>query len=463
MKRGRNFSRKTIVEGIGIRLQVWSRTFVIISAGLAAMLSIGLISPSNSLAGCAGPSGNYAILMQGSTAPTPSSKPVVGVGAIQLNSATCSVTGELIYNAGGSFLAYPNNQPQFTGTSAQLSGTYSMQNLYNGTLTFADNGTCAGCSHSGTAFTFAITAHGAEIRGSGSAGGPVLTLTAEKQAVFSPTQLVGTFPFSCNAISMGNFFPPGDAYSFTGVTVYPAGSYLPFPSAFSCVDGPPADDVGITLSGLCDSTFGCPGNGAPFAPLSSQSPPNASDATVNLSDLTDCMDLAGAIPGMSTVLWGSANQYHWSVGTNIELASGTGISHGSAEVETCSGGPGGAAGTVTILPTSVSLVTSPTNPLKQIATKTVKITNNTARMVIYGASSPISGPPPVAITNDTCITLVTTGSPDGGGIQPYSSCSFNVVCTNTGGSTLTPVTVSVPLDQQATNDSSNTVLVNCTH
>ena len=69
-----------------------------------------------------------------------------------------------------------------------------------------------------------------------------------------------------------------------------------------------------------------------------------------------------------------------------------------------------------------------------------------------------SGPPAVTVTSDNCSA---GGLP--GCIQPYTTCTFNVVCTNSGGSTVSPVTVSVGLDQQATNDTSNTVAVNCTH
>src|ERR1700735_3015753 len=430
MKRSRKFSRKTIVEAIGIRLQVWSRTFAIVSAGLAASLGIMLISSSTAFAGCAGLSGNYAILLQGATNSSPP-QPAVGVGAIQLNSATCSVTGELIYNTNGSIPVYPNNTPEFTGTSAQLSGTYSMQNAYSGMLNFADNGACAGCSNSGVPFSFAITTHGTEILGTGQvvqpsqfghgATGTTLTLTAEKQATFSPTQLVGTFPFSCSATSMGTFFPAGDVYSFTGVIVYPSGPYIPVPlgTGSTCLLSglPPADDAGVTLSGLCDTTDGCVGNGAPLAPITSQSPPNASDATVNLTDLDDCMMEAAPIPGMSTVLWGTSNQYHWSVGTNMLFGNPLGT-----DVETCSGGAGGLAGTLTISPTSMSLVTSPTNPLKQIVSKTVKITNNTVRWVDYGGSGSASPSPWVSVPIDNCSSLAGGA----GWIQPYSNCSFTV-------------------------------------
>ena len=60
-----------------------------------------------------------------------------------------------------------------------------------------------------------------------------------------------------------------------------------------------------------------------------------------------------------------------------------------ADVETCSGGARGLAGTLTILPTNMSLVTSPAKPVAQ---KTVAIKNNTARVVFDGSSSPSQRP-----------------------------------------------------------------------
>ena len=441
-------------EDIGIGRRVWRRGLGLVSAGSAALLGIMLVMPSRALAGCAGVSGgSYAILLQGATSLTPEPQPVAGVGAFKLNSTNCTVSGELIYNANGTFVVYPDSHPLFTGTSAQLSGTYSMQTPYNGTLSFTDNGSCAGCSNSGLAFNFAITAHGTEIIGSGNASGLAINLTAQKQVAFSPSQLVGTFPFSCSAVSMGSFFLPGDAYSFTGETVYPSGPYIPLDNGFICglSSLPSASDIGVTLSGMCDSSEGCFGSGAPLVPVSSQASPNASDATVNLTNLDDCFFEAAPVEGMSTVLWGSSNQNRWSIGISTEFP----LPEGLADVETCSGGAGGAAGTLTISPTTMSLVTSAAKPVAQ---KTVAIKNNTARMVFYGISSPTNGPPPVTVTADNC----AAGSLPGG-ILPYTSCGFTVVCTNSGGSTLTPVTVSVGLDQQATNDASNTVTVNCTH
>jgi hypothetical protein len=408
------------------------------------VFAIGILLPTlNVFAGCTGLSGNFAIQLQGFAAPGTPTQPAAGFGAIQLNPATCTVTGELIYNANGSVVAYPTlvfgANPGFSGTSAQLNGSYSMRNQYSGTISFTDNGACSGCSNSGLAFNFAIeVSRGSEIHGTSTGSGPILAVTAEKQAAFNPTQLVGAYPFSCTGVSDGN---PSAPFSLSGTMVYPSTTCL-FP-AFSgnCVGGSIVfNNSGTTVT---DGLYA----------ISPQSP-NSTDATLNDEDVLGIR--SGPIPltEMSRVLWGSANQYHWIIGTNFPAAGTAGDN--SADVVSCAGGAD-PAGTVVISPTTMSLVTSPTNPLKMTATRQVTITNDTARYLGSGGSYPNSGPPPVDVINDNC------GQYGEGYIPAFSSCSFTVICTNSGGTSVTSVPISVTVDQAATNDPTNVVNVSCTN
>ncbi len=419
-------------------------------AGATAILAlfvfaiVTLLPAPKAFAGCTGVSGNYAILLQGFAASGLPTQPAAGVGAIQLNSATCTVTGELIYNANGSMVVYPTIieglNPGFSGTSAQLTGTYSLQNPYSGTLSFTDNGTCSGCSNSGTAFNFIITvSHGTEIRGTSSGGGPILTLTAEKQAAFSSTQVIGAYPFNCVGTGTPGGYGSTGPFALTGTMVYPPTTCLfPGPTG-NCVGGSIAfNNNGTTVT---DGLY-----------LAGPQPPNASDATLNDEDILGFSSGIIPVTEMSRVLWGSANQYHWIIGANGPGAGEDGI---PANVVTCTGGAD-PAGTVLILPTAMSLVTSPTNPLRHTATRQVTITNNTARYLNYIGWQTISGTGAVDVPDDNCL------QPDYS-IPAFSSCSFTVVCTNSGGTSVGLAQIIVGLDQAATNDPTNVVNVSCTN
>jgi len=425
----------------------------VVNVGAIAVLTlisfaiVTLLPTPRAFASCAGLSGNFAVLLQGFAASGLPIQPAAGVGAIQLNPATCTVTGELIYNANGSVVVYPTlvfgSNPGFSGTSAQLTGTYSLQNPYSGTMSFTDNGACSGCSNSGMAFNFAVkvSGGGSEIRGTSTGGGAVLTLTAEKQAAFNPKQLVGAYPFSCVGIGMVAGNPSGLPFSLSGAIVFPPTACL-FPGPFSdnCVGGSMVfNNNGTTVA---DGLY----------VLGPQSP-NVSDATLSDEDVLGISSGIMPVTEMSRVLWGSANQYHWIIGTN-----GPGVGAGSdntANVVSCTGGAD-PAGTVTIVPTTMSLVTSPTIPLRHTATRQVTIANNTARYLAYDGSSPNSGPPPVSVTNDNC-------GQNYGFIPSFSSCSFTVVCTNNGGTSVTSVPITVMVDQASTNDPTNVVNVSCTN
>jgi hypothetical protein len=180
--------------------------------------------------------------------------------------------------------------------------------------------------------------------------------------------------------------------------------------------------------------------------------PNASDATLSDEDVLGISSGIIPVTEMSLVLWGSANQYHWMIGMN---GPGAGEDDTPANVVTCTGGAD-PAGTVTISPTTMSLVTSPKTPSRHTVTRNVTITNNTARYLSYAGSNPNSGPPPVSITSDNCGGY-------NGSIPAFSSCTFTVVCTNSGGTSVTLVPVTVGVDQAATNDPTNVVNVSCTN
>jgi hypothetical protein len=427
----------------------------IATLALIAFAIVTLLAAPEASAGCTGLSGNYAILLQGFAALGLPIQPAAGVGAIQLNPETCTVTGELIYNANGTVVVYPTliyeANPGFSGTSAQLTGTYSLQNPYSGTLSFTDNGTCAGCSNSGTSFNFTITAsRGTEIFGTSTGGGPILTLTAEKQAAFSPTQVAGAYPFDCVAIGLGAGVGTSlrGPLSLSGTIVYPLTTcLLPAPSSDNCVGGSIVFNYNGTII-----TDGLTEIGGEFL--------NTTDATISNEDLVTISSGVMPVTEMNRVLWGSTNQYHWIIGTNGPGAGvgGPGVpAYGpdTANVVTCTGGAD-PAGTVTIAPTSMSLVTSPKTPSRHTATRNVTITNNTARYLAYAGSNPNSGPPPVSVTSDNC-------SGYNGFIAAFSSCSFTVVCTNSGGTSVTSVPIAVGVDQAATNDPTNVVNVSCTN
>ena len=419
------------------------------SLALFVFTIVALLPAPKAFASCAGLSGNYAVLLQGFAASGLPTQPAAGLGAIQLNGATCTVTGELIYNANGNVVVYPTLiygvNPGFSGTSAQLTGTYSVQDLYTGTISFTDNGTCSGCSNSGTAFNFTINkvSGGTEILGTSTGGGPVLTLTAEKQAAFSPTQFVGAFPFNCvgTGTGTGGGSDFGGPLSLFGTIVYPpATCYLPSRDG-NCVGGSMVfNNKGTSVT---DGLY-----------VEGPQSPNATDSTLSDEDVLGI--LSGIIPvtEMSSVFWGSANQHHWMIGMN---GPGAGEADNPANVITCTGGAD-PAGTVLISPATMSLVTSPTNPSKHTATRQVTITNNTARYLAYGGTDPLSGPPPVSVTNDNCGQYYY-----GQYIRPYSSCSFTVVCTNSGGTSVTSELLGIGLDQAATNVPTDFVNVNCTN
>lgn len=430
-----------------------------IGLALFAFTIVALLPTAKAFASCAGLSGNYAVLLQGFAAPGLPTQPAAGLGAIQLNGATCTVTGELIYNVNGTVGVFPTLidgidgvSPGFSGTSAQLTGTYTVQNPNTGTISFSDNGACSGCSDSGTAFNFTINkmSGGSELLGTSASGGPVLTLIAEKQAVFSPTQFVGAFPFSCvgtgTGTGVGKSF--GGPLSLSGTIVYPpATCYLPLFQK-NCLGGSMVFNNNGTS--VTDGLY----------VLSPQSP-NATDATLSDEDVLGISSGIIPVTEMSSVFWGTANQYHWMIGMNGSGAGENGI---PANVVTCTGGAN-PAGTVLISPTTtISLITSPTNPSKHMATKQVTITNNTARYLSYGGTSPLNGPPPVSVINDNCFQVFLDSQYYSQyWIRPYSSCSFTVVCTNSGGTSVTSEQLGVGLDQAATNLPSNFVNVNCTN
>lgn len=205
---------------------------------------------------CTGLSGNFAVLMQGGmpitgdatvplTPPAPQPAPVAAIGAIQLNSSTCTITGELIVSSGGgilstlgdsatycggpgvsnintpatpmpcctdvgtgtcAFVSSPwgpsgdpvDSVPGFNGSTNTLAGSYTFlgKNAGNqGTMTFTD-------SNSGLTFNFNFVLAGTTILGVSTStstvgADPVLSLRAEKQARVSLKQSLGNHALAC--------------------------------------------------------------------------------------------------------------------------------------------------------------------------------------------------------------------------------------------------------------------------
>jgi hypothetical protein len=218
-------------------------------------------SPCGTMAGK-----SYAILITGAhyfngtepTSPAPVPTPIVGLGTMQI-SASCTISGELIYNdndtvtgpgscsPGGSGVAfggsyatptvidYSGSVPCFTGTNSQLVGNVSVNSASLGSLTVTDTVT-------GNIFNFSVSdglgstswsgTSVATNTGSGTVP-PILTIQGQKQAIvpalvpvpttYGQAPWRGQWQFTCTSVStFDNINNPGAFFSETGGFAIPA-------------------------------------------------------------------------------------------------------------------------------------------------------------------------------------------------------------------------------------------------
>ena len=309
---------------------------------MAAVLAL-MLAPK-ALAQCTGLSGNFAVLMQGGmpitgdatvplTPPAPQPAPVAAIGAIQLNSSGCAISGELIVSSGGgipstlgdnaawcassgesdipgpmpcctgsgtgtcAFVSSPwgpsldpvNDVPGFNGSSNTLTGSYTFlgRNAGNqGTMTLTD-------SNSGLTFNFNFVLAGTTILGTSTStstvgADPVLSLRAEKQAAtVTLSQSLGNHALSCTgsgtfdvtSVAVGPQVLGGtlDVLAVNDTTVTSAGGVVTLNLNEDWMNlSSDLSSPGITL--LCDllssnGMFTCPGL-FPDAPVTQENCPH---------------------------------------------------------------------------------------------------------------------------------------------------------------------------------------------
>ena len=410
-----------------------------------------LASASRALATCPTGStgtqlnGNYAIKVVGAktdlddSSGDPVPAPIAGIGVIAADGA-CDITGgEFIYNDDETFTSPTTvgsgGPAAFSGslTANIVAGTGSPATNSNyyfnvnnaGVLTLVD-------SASGNTFQFAIAFEtgNTAFRGARLNPGDPLGITGELQAGVTLAQFENPSSILFDGIESNDV-----SYSYLGLGSFPvelASLEHLDPETNTVIEGG-GNTFWNNDNGYYDGGQTLPSGGGPLncdfhqTVVSGPSTADGTQVTNSVFNNDFSCPFSGLDLYVSTVVWGSANQYSYDMITGFV----TGLGPLQVPVGTGTGGKVTATGTDHLSAASVTLTASVSNPNPST---TLTITNDSAEPLDYTGLTLSSGLSDVTITGGTCNT---TGAdvPANGVLSGPGSCT--IILTDSGASCTT--------------------------